>query len=275
MTIINLLKYILLAIIQGISEILPISSSGHLILFQELLNMDISNMSLSIFLHIGSLIAVIMFYHKYLIKLGKNTFTFLIKKSRTKEEKNAWKLFVLILIACIPAGIIGLLTKSMIENLFTNTVYIGINLIVTGILLFILTRKKGTKSIDDMSYLDALKIGLFQAIGILPGISRSGITTIGGKVCKLKDEDAINFAFLLFIPIALGTGLLEIIELFNGTIVLTESQIVLYVIGLIVSFLVTYLSLKTLFKIIKKGKLFYFGYYCIIVGVIVILFKII
>lgn len=267
----ELLKYILLAIIQGISEILPISSSGHLIITQEVLGLDILNMSTSIFLHIGSLLAVLIFYRKTLINLGKNSFNYLLKKEKTIENKNSYKVLLLILLACLPAGIIGLLFKSKIEDIFTNTIYIGINLIITGILLFFLTRKKGTKDMHELSYIDAIKIGLFQAIGVLPGISRSGITTIGGKVVKLKDDHAVNFAFLLFIPITIGTGLLEIIELLSGKLVLSESQIILYSIGMIVSFIVTYFALKIILKIIKKGKFHYFSFYCLLIGLIVII----
>ncbi len=270
MAIIDLLKLIILAIVQGISEILPISSSGHLIICQELLGMDISNMSLAIFLHIGSLLAVMLYYRKTLISLQVDTFKYILRKDKSSKAKESFSLMIKIIIACIPAGIAGLLLKKPIENIFTNTLFVGINLFITGILLLLLTRKKGTKEVKDMSYFDAFKIGLFQMIGILPGISRSGITTIGGKATKLNDESAINFAFLLFIPIALGTGLLEIIELCNGTLVLSEGQIVLYVIGVIVSFMVTYLALITIFKIIKKGKLHYFAYYCFIIALIVI-----
>ncbi|MCH5172083.1 MAG: undecaprenyl-diphosphate phosphatase [Erysipelotrichales bacterium] len=268
----NLLKYILLAIIQGISEILPISSSGHLIITQNLLGLDISNMSTSIFLHIGSLIAVIVFYFSTLKMLGKNTFNYVFKKEKSENCKKAWHLIIMMLISILPAGILGLIFKSTIEQIFSSTLYIGINLIITAVLLILLTRNKGLKSIDDISYIDALIIGLFQAIGIMPGISRSGITTIGGKVSKLKDEDAINYSFLLFIPVALGTGLLEIIELCTGKLVLTEQEIILNVIGAVISMIVTYLSLKLLLKIIKKGKLYYFSFYCLIVGILILIF---
>ncbi|MCH5180129.1 MAG: undecaprenyl-diphosphate phosphatase [Erysipelotrichales bacterium] len=269
---INLLKYILLAIIQGISEILPISSSGHLIISQKLLGLDISNMSTSIFLHIGSLIAVIIFYFSTLKVMGSNAFKYVLKKDKSSEGKNSWHLILMMLISILPAGILGLIFKSKIEEIFSTTLFIGINLIITAILLLLLTRNKGTKSIDDIKFKDALTIGIFQAIGIMPGISRSGITTIGGKVSKLKDEDAINYSFLLFIPVALGTGLLEIIELCTGKLILTEQEIILNVIGAIISMVVTYISLKLLLKIIKKGKLYYFSLYCLIVGILVLIF---
>lgn len=270
--IINLLKYVLLAIIQGISEILPISSSGHLIISQKLLGLDISNMSTSIFLHIGSLFAVVIFYFSTLKNIGQNVYKYAIKKDKSNECKKSWHLIIRMIISILPAGILGLIFKSKIEEIFSTTLFIGINLIITAILLLLLTRNKGTKKIENISIKDAILIGLFQAIGIMPGISRSGITTIGGKVSKLEDEDAINYSFLLFIPVALGTGLLEIIELCTGKLVLTEQEIILNVIGAVISMVVTYISLKLLLKIIKKGKLYYFSLYCLIVGVIVLIF---
>lgn len=266
--ILKLLKYIILAIVQGVSEVLPISSSGHIIIFQNLFNLDASNLSTAIFLHIGSLLAVIVFYYAFLKQTIKNSYQYFFKKERNDETKHSVKLIINVLISIIPAGIVGLLFKKQIESTFSTTLSVGICLIVTGILLLILTRKSGTKTINDITPRDALVIGLFQAIGVLPGVSRSGITTIGGKVSKLKSEDAINYAFLLFIPIALGTGILEVLELINGKLILSEPELVLNLIGVIVSFIVTYFALKCILKLIKKGKLHYFSFYCFIVGIV-------
>lgn len=269
--ILKLLKYIILAVIQGISEVLPISSSGHIIIFQNLFNLDTSNLSTAIFLHIGSLLAVIVFYYAFLKQTIKNSYQYCFKKERNNETKNSIKLFINLLISIIPAGIVGLLFKQQIESIFSTTLSVGICLIVTGILLLILTRKSGTKTINDITPRDALIIGLFQAIGVLPGVSRSGITTIGGKVSKLKNEDAINYAFLLFIPIALGTGILEVVELINGKLILSEQELVLNLIGVIVSFIVTYFALKWILKLIKKGKFHYFSFYCFLIGIAAII----
>lgn len=269
--IINLLKFILLAIIQGISEVLPISSSGHLIIAQNLLGVDTSNMSIAIFLHFGSLFAVILFYYSTLKSLLLNSCNFVFKKDKSSTNKDSFRLVLMMIISIIPCGIVGLVFKDYIEKVFSTTFFIGINLLITGILLLLLTRIKGNKQINDIGVKDAIIIGLFQCIGILPGISRSGITTIGGKVRKLSDEGAINYSFLLFVPIALGTGLMEITEILTGKLVLSEQEIVLYLIGVIISFVVTYFSLKVLLKIIKKGKLFYFAYYCFAIGLLIIL----
>lgn len=269
--IINLLKFILLAIIQGISEVLPISSSGHLILVQNLLGIDTSNMSIAIFLHFGSLFAVILFYYPILKKLLQNSSHYVFKREKSESSKDSFHLLLMMLISIIPCGILGLIFKETIENTFSSAFYIGLNLIITGLCLLILTRIKGNKKIKDIGIKEAFIIGLFQCIGILPGISRSGITTIGGKAEKLDDESAINYSFLLFIPIALGTGLIEIAEIITGKLILSEQEIVLYLIGIIISFIVTYFSLKFLLKIIKKGKLYYFAYYCFIVGLLVLL----
>lgn len=270
----ELLKFILLAVIQGISEVLPISSSGHLQIVQEILGMDTSSLTVSIFLHLGSLVAMIVFYRKLVFSTVGNAAKYVFKSSeRNDTNKNALKLLFMIVIACIPAGLIGVLFKSKIESIFANTIFIGINLIITGCLLFLQKYIKGKKTLDTMNWLDAIIIGLFQAIGILPGISRSGITTIGGKVSKLQDEDAINFAFLLFIPVTLGTGLLEVVDIIKGDLVLSSNDILLYIVGIIISGLVTYIALSLLLKIIKKGKLHYFAYYCFAVGLAVIIWQ--
>lgn len=271
---IELLKFILLAVIQGISEVLPISSSGHLQIVQEILGMDTSSLTVSIFLHLGSLVAMIVFYRKLVFSTVGNAAKYVFKSSeRNDTNKNALKLLFMIVIACIPAGLIGVLFKSKIESIFANTIFIGINLIITGCLLFLQKYIKGKKTLDTMNWRDAIIIGLFQAIGILPGISRSGITTIGGKVSKLQDEDAINFAFLLFIPVTLGTGLLEVVDIIKGDLVLSSNDILLYIVGIIISGLVTYIALSLLLKIIKKGKLHYFAYYCFAVGLAVIIWQ--
>lgn len=271
---IELLKFILLAVIQGISEVLPISSSGHLQIVQEILGMDTSSLTVSIFLHLGSLVAMIVFYRKLVFSTVGNAAKCVFKSSeRNDTNKNALKLLFMIVIACIPAGLIGVLFKSKIESIFANTIFIGINLIITGCLLFLQKYIKGKKTLDTMNWRDAIIIGLFQAIGILPGISRSGITTIGGKVSKLQDEDAINFAFLLFIPVTLGTGLLEVVDIIKGDLVLSSNDILLYIVGIIISGLVTYIALSLLLKIIKKGKLHYFAYYCFAVGLAVIIWQ--
>ena len=271
---IELLKFILLAVIQGISEVLPISSSGHLQIVQEMLGMDTSSLTVSIFLHLGSLVAMIVFYRKLVFSIIGNSIKYVFKSNeRNDTNKNYLKLLFMIVIACIPAGLIGLLFKNKIESIFANTIFIGINLIITGILLFLQKYIKGKKTLDRMNWLDAIIIGLFQTIGILPGISRSGITTIGGKVSKLQDEDAINFAFLLFIPVTLGTGLLEVVDIIKGDLVLSSNDILLYIVGIIISGLVTYIALSLLLKIIKKGKLHYFAYYCFVVGLAVIIWQ--
>ena len=271
---IELLKFILLAVIQGISEVLPISSSGHLQIVQEMLGMDTSSLTVSIFLHLGSLVAMIVFYRKLVFSIIGNSIKYVFKSSeRNDTNKNYLKLLFMIVIACIPAGLIGLLFKNKIESIFANTIFIGINLIITGCLLFLQKYIKGKKTLDRMNWLDAIIIGLFQTIGILPGISRSGITTIGGKVSKLQDEDAINFAFLLFIPVTLGTGLLEVVDIIKGDLVLSSNDILLYIVAIIISGLVTYIALSLLLKIIKKGKLHYFAYYCFVVGLAVIIWQ--
>lgn len=271
MNAIEYLKFIILAIIQGITEVLPISSSGHLQVAQHLLGMDISNMSLSIFLHFGSLFAVIIYFRSEIKELICGFCRYIFKKQRDSITCSLFKTSLLLIISSLPAAIAGMLLKETIEAFFDDILYIGISLLITAILLITLGRLKGRKSVEQMTYLDATIIGVFQAIGIVPGISRSGITLTGAKARHIQDVDGAKYAFLMFIPVALGSGLLEIIDVFKGELIIESSLLVPYLVGITLSGLVTYISLKFLLQIIKKGKMWYFSFYCFFAGIAVII----
>ncbi len=271
MHIIEYLQYILLAIVQGIAEVLPISSSGHLQIFQYLFGMNISDLTLSIFLHLGSLIAVLIFYFKELREIAVDFCSYIfIKKTRDKSFKN-FKLGTLLIVSTIPAALLGMLLKSAIESVFANIIFIGIGLIITATILYFSGKIKGSKSINEMTYKNAVIIGLFQAVGIVPGISRSGITISGAKNQKITNSDSAKYAFLMFIPITVGALFVELLDIKKGVSSFNYDLLIPYLIGIIISALTTYLSLKLLLKIISKGKLWYFSIYCLIAGTLTIL----
>lgn len=267
MHIIDYIKYIFLAIIQGISEVLPISSSGHLQVVQKYLGMDISSLTFSILLHFGSFIAMIIFYWKTIKNILLGLINYVFKKKRDEDTTFYARLSLFIIISSIPAGIIGFLLKSTIESVFVDIFYIGISFLITAILLLIIKNIKGYKNLKEMTYKDAFIIGLFQSIGIVPGISRSGITLIGNKVRKINSKSAFDYTFLLFLPVSFGSLILEI---FDGNILPSSSLFIPYLVGILVSGLTTFLSLKLLCSIIKKDKLHYFAYYLIFIGIIII-----
>mgnify|MGYP002575693530 CR=1 FL=1 len=268
MDFILLLKKIILGIIQGITEILPISSSGHLLIFSKLLNIDSNGLSLIIFLHFGSLVAMIIYYRKTIWNIITSLFKYIFQKNRDEECKYYCKLFLLMVVASIPAGIIGLCLGDIIDSYFTSLYYVFAFLIITGILLLINQKLTEKKSLKDISYIDALEIGLFQSIGVLPGISRSGITIFGGKVAKLNNEEAANFSFLLFLPVTLGSFIWKIISEYQFIFSQPTEILIGDFIAVIIAGFTTFIAVKVLFKVIKKGKLHYFSYYCFLVALL-------
>lgn len=267
---VEILKYIFIAFVQGVAEILPISSSGHITLASEIVNINHS-LTLSIFLHAGSLIAVIVYYAKDLWKMIKNLFLYIFKKDRNEEAIKYSKLVLMLVIATIPAGLVGVFLKDIIDNIFQdNNIFLGIDFLITAIILFVIGRINYDRKTKDMNILDAFIIGLFQAVGVLPGISRSGITISGLKTRKFNNEDSANFAFLMFIPISAGSFLVEVYDLIKEPSAFDSSLTAPYLIGIVVAGVVTYFALKLLLKVIKKGKLWYFSIYLLILGITVI-----
>lgn len=258
-------QYLLLAIVQGIAEILPISSSAHLQIVRALMGIGEPSVVFDIALHFASAIAVIIYYWKRLWQLASDSFLFVFKKDTTRES--SFRYVVLLVIATIPAGLFGFLLNDLIGDLFGSLLAVGIFLMITGILLYSSQFLKGTKATSELSFLDALTIGLFQSIGLFPGISRSGITLIGSKVAKLKAEDAAEFVFILFIPLALAAGVLGVLD-WSSTTALDLGWVS---IATLLSGVVTFISLKLLLQIVRKGKIYYFGYYTLIVGTLVII----
>ena len=183
------LKYIILGIIQGLTEPLPISSSGHLVIFKNLFNLDsLNDLNFEIIVNFASFLAISFIYRKDIIKLIKDSIIYL--KTKNYKYENSFKYILLIILACIPAGILGLLFKDKIDLISTNVKYIGIALLITSLALFIVRKIDGKKHDNDITYKDSIIIGLFQGIALLPGISRSGSTLTGGLLRNIKKEDA-------------------------------------------------------------------------------------
>lgn len=263
---ITLIKKIILAIIQGLTEILPVSSSGHLLIASQLFNIDTNGLTLVIFLHFGSLIAMIIYYRKILKEMIINLFKYLLKKDRSQSSIYYSKLFLCLIISSLPAAIVGFLLGDIIDNYFTNLYYIFIFLSINSVLLLFNKKLIGRKKTNELNFKDASIIGLFQCLGIFPGISRSGITILGAKSMKLNDEDAAGYSFLMFLPITLGSFIWELIGFKDNVVNLSSPSIISDLIAVIISGITTYIAIHFLLKIIKKGKLYYFSYYCLLVA---------
>lgn len=236
---------ILLGLVQGVTEFLPVSSSGHLVLIQEYLNTDLGTV-FDVVLHTATLTATIIFFWKELISLDKGTITNLV-------------------IGSIPAAIFGLLIKDQIDLIFQIPIIAILGLVITS--FFLISTKSSKKNNQKLTTRKALKIGLAQAIALIPGVSRSGATIATSLNLGIKQEQAFTFSFLLSIPAIIGASLLNFSDL-N----LASGDITTYLAGFISALISGYLALTLLEKIIKQAKLYRFAYYTGAIAVITILF---
>ena len=271
---IELLKYIILGIIQGLTEPLPISSSGHLIVFRNMFNTNMFNdFNFEIVVNFGSFLAILFIFRKDIIKLIKSFFTFLLKKEQRKDipTKIDFKYCLLIIIATIPVSIVGLIFKSFIEDKIGNNVkLVGFALLITALALFVVSRLKGKKEDKDITYLDAILIGLLQVFTIVPGISRSGTVLVACLLRDFKRDTALKYTFMLYFPISIAAMILGIKDIINmGNL---NTVLIPYFIGMVATTIVTYFSYRWMSEWVKKGKLWYFAIYCIIAGITVLFF---
>jgi undecaprenyl-diphosphatase len=255
---------IFLGIVQGITEFLPISSSGHLVFFQSLFGLKEPPIFFDVMLHLGTLLAVVVYFWADILEILQGVGATL----RRKEGGKQGTYFLLwIIVATIPTGLIGLLFKDWFESFFSQPKLVGGMLLITGFFLWLTrwTKKEGRK-IMTMGWMDSILIGIAQGIAIIPGISRSGATISTGVFCGLDRELSGKFSFLLSIPAILGATVLEFrkIDSFEDF-----STILL---GTVIAFGVGILSLTALMKINKIGKISSFSYYCWIIGIGIIIF---
>lgn len=253
----NYYQVILLAIVQGLTEFLPVSSSGHLVIAQKLMEFEAPPVIFDIFLHFGTLISILIVFRKRLAKMAVGLF---------KKEKWATGIFILTALGTLPAAILGFFLKDYLETLFDSVKLVGFSFLVTGFIL-ILTKFffSNRKNFGKMKQKDALFIGIFQAMAIIPGISRSGATISSGLLRGLKSQTAFYYSFYLAIPAILGALLITVSEASQEGIFQLEylNQSLL---GMFVSALVGIIALLILEKIIIKSKFWYFGIYCFIAG---------
>lgn len=275
----ELIEYILLGIMQGITEPIPVSSSGHVLILQTILSkinsgIDIDFGTLATITNLGSLIAIIIIFWSDIVNLIKSFFSFIFDKESRKDKEVGldFKYCLKIIIATIPAGVAGLLATKLglLDALEENVKFVGIMLLLTAVFLFLIKDFKGKKNRNDISFKDSIIIGLCQMISIIPGLSRSGATIVGGMFRNLKRDVAFNFSFILYIPISIATSILGIKDLLELSI--SGSTYILYIIAAILAGIFTYIFTKWFAKIVKEGKLIYFSIYCLVLGLVVILF---
>ena len=264
----SILSSMILGLVQGVSEFLPISSSGHLSLFQHFFNLATSDGSLffDVLLHLGTLIAIFVYYWKDIVKLVKSLIHLIqclfSKKERQKVKRlaPAERMALMIIVATLPLFVI-LPIKDLVEGLYGNTIFVGCALLATGVILFLSDRmargKKGPKS---ATLLDALLVGVGQAVAVVPGLSRSGTTISAGMLRGFSRRFAVRFSFLMSIPAVLGANILTIGDAVQQGI--DTSMLPAYIVGTIVAAVSGYFAIRLVNLLANKGKFGNFAYYC-------------
>lgn len=242
--------HIILGIVQGLTEFLPVSSSGHLLILEKVLGVSENQLAISIILHLGTAFSLIVFFFKDLLGLLKN-----------------FKLLAALFLVTVITALIGLIGKDFFENLFVSPKPVAISLAITGLIL-ISTKKLKLGKKENLNFEDAFILGLTQSIAIIPGISRSGITVATLLYRKISPASSFRFSFLAAIPVILGATIFEARKI---NLALKEDFLFLFI-GFWASFFSGLIALRILKLVLDKAKLYYFGYYCIIIAVISLIF---
>lgn len=269
----SLLDAVLLGIIQGLTEFLPISSSGHLVLSQELLHIAHSgNITFEVFVHFGTLLSVVFMFWKD-IKLIFLSICEVCKNPKQLKllfkSNEHLKIAVFIAIGSIPAAIVGIVFEKEISVLFNDPKFVSVMLLITGLILF-LTKFSNPKEGSSVGLVSAIIIGIAQAVAIVPGISRSGITISSALFAGVSRENAAKFSFLMALPVILGASILEATEVFQTSI--TNQELLVYIVGTAVAAITGYASIRVVLGLLKKKRFSWFSYYCFIAGILGILF---
>lgn len=263
---IEMLKSLVLGVVEGITEWLPISSTGHMILVNELIGNKTGFTASDLYLYViqlGAILAVVtLYFHKL------NPFS----PSKTKQEKaDTWQMWFKVIVACVPAAVIGLMLDSVM-NKFENWQVVSATLIIYGI-AFILIERRHKKAVitnmDDLTYKTALYIGLFQVLSIIPGTSRSGSTILGAMLVGCSRGIAAEFSFFLAIPVMFGVSLLKVLKY---GLAMSGADAAVLLTGMAVAYIVSMLAIKFLMNYVRNHDFKSFGYYRIILGVVVILY---
>lgn len=282
----SLLQAILMGLIQGLTEFLPVSSSGHLALFRILFGVETeTGMLFDVLLHVGTLIAIFVVYYKDIWKMivegcciirdaVVNVVLFFKNKSGKEEEpyrkivNSSYRKFVmLVIVSTIPTGIIGFVGRDAIDKASQILIVPGICLIVTAILLFIADHTRdGEKLPKNVTYTNAFSVGIAQGIATLPGLSRSGTTITACLLCGFNRKFAVKYSFIMSIPAILGALVLELKDF--SAVDITGMEIVYYIVGMAIAAIVGYICIKTMLVIVRKKKFTCFAIYCLIIGAV-------
>lgn len=255
----SLPEIVALGIIQGLTEFFPVSSSGHLVIFQVLFGLREPQVFVDAMLHVGTLLSLIVFLRKELSALFRSFVSFLVSPRRNISDPNT-RLILWLFLATVPTVLIGYLFSGFFESLFGSMRAVGASLIVTAAFLLLTKFSRERKT---GSFLHPLLIGLLQGAAIIPGLSRSGLTIGGALLLGWKRKEAVSFSFLLSIPAILGASLYELQKAAP-----TSQSWLLLLAGILTSAVFGYLALASLASLVKRGKFYFFAYYCLPIGLL-------
>jgi len=257
---------IVLGIVQGLTEFLPISSTAHLVLTEAILNIKLESIRFEVFVHLGTFFSVVIVFRKEIWKLAKSLRG--LFRTVDSESEEYLKLLGLLLVGSVPAALIGVLLDEYVEKAFSSSVFVSLMLILTGIFLW--STKFSRVQKNRLSFVDAVVVGLAQSLALVPGISRSGFT-IGTALLRGVDRGkSAEFSFLLSLPAILGASALKLKETLEGDP--TSHEIIVYLMGALVAFLCGYIAIKFLLDVLRKGKFQNFAYYCLGIGILSLIF---
>jgi len=245
-----------LAVVQAVTEFLPVSSSGHLVVSQYLLGFREPMIAFDVMLHVGSLVAVLVYYRRRVLEMAVS----LVSPARSPAGR---RLVLLIVVASVPTAVMGLGFGGFVREVFASPAGVGMFWILTAGLLFGVSRlAHGEKTIEQMTIADALLIGLFQGVAILPGVSRSGATLVMGIMCGLHPKQAADFSFLIFIPAMLGATLLQ----YQDLMAMGASELNVCIVGAVVTAVFSYAAIWFLLRLLQRRVIIPFAWYCLAAG---------
>lgn len=275
MDFIEVLKAVFLGIVEGITEWLPISSTGHMILVDEFLRLNVSDAFREMFfvvIQLGAILAVpVLFFHKL------NPFS---KKKTEEERRGTWSLWGKVVVGVIPTGIVGVLFDDFFNEHFYNYIVVAIALIVYGVAFLLIEKKRAGKEfrverVEDLTYRDALMIGGYQMLSLIPGTSRSGSTILGGMLTGVSRTASAEFSFFMAIPVMLGASLVKILKFIVKGYTATGTEIGLLAVGIVTAFLVSLAAIRFLMDFVKRHDFKPFGIYRIVLGALVLVYFIV
>jgi undecaprenyl-diphosphatase len=249
----DIMQIILLAVVQGLTEFLPVSSSGHLVLIGHIIDFDEQGNMTEVILHVGTFIAVIIYFWKRILSIASGVI---------RREATAIQYFKALVVGSIPVVAVYFVAGDFIESLFDEPIWSGAFLCVTGLILLSLLVRRNTGL--DVNSRRGFLIGLAQAVALLPGVSRSGSTIVAARHLQISPEKAAEFSFLMYLPAMAGAILIKSVDLIKGSETVETTPAL---VGILVSAVVGYAALALLLQVVKRGKLWVFGIYCLLAGI--------